>query len=85
MVLDGVARAPQIESLRRLAKEAGVRLFVIMTECSDVELHRSRIEGRDAVSLVRAQLDWSHVEQSREFGSEYGRGLEVWIRQSRSR
>ena len=66
VVLDGVARAPQIESLRRLAKEAGVRLFVIMTECSDVELHRSRIEGRERGIPGWYELDWSHVEQSRQ-------------------
>lgn len=76
VVLDGVARAPQIESLRRLAKEAGVRLFVIMTECSDVELHRSRIEGRERYPrLVRARLEPCGAVAP-ELGSEYGRGLE---------
>jgi predicted kinase len=66
VVLDGVARAPQIETLRRLAKEAGARLFVIMAECSDVELHRSRIEGRERGIPGWYELDWGHVETSRK-------------------
>lgn len=46
VVLDGVARAPQIALCRRMAQELSAKLVVIMTECSDLEVHRSRIEGR---------------------------------------
>jgi hypothetical protein len=66
VVLDGVARAPQIESLRSLAKGAGARVFVVMTECSDFELHRTRILGRDRGIPGWYELDWGHVEQSRK-------------------
>jgi predicted kinase len=65
-VLDGVARAPQVEVLRLLATEEGARFLVIMTECSDPELHRSRVDGRDRFIPGWYELDWSHVEQSRK-------------------
>jgi predicted kinase len=65
-VLDGVARAPQLEELRLLAEEEGVRFLVIMTECSDPELHRSRVDGRDRGIPGWYELDWNHVEQSRK-------------------
>jgi 8-oxo-dGTP pyrophosphatase MutT (NUDIX family)/predicted kinase len=66
VVLDGVARAPQVEDLRLLAAETGARFTVIMTECSDVELHRSRVEGRQRQIPGWYELDWSHVERARQ-------------------
>jgi hypothetical protein len=77
VVLDGVARAPQLESLRQLAEEAGARLFVIMAECSDGELHRTRIEGRERDIPGWYELDWSHVEQSRQ---SWDRNMDVDLR-----
>ena len=35
VVVDGVARAPQVEAMRLLAAEEGARFFVIMTDCSN--------------------------------------------------
>ena len=49
-----------------LAAEEGARFFVIMTECSDQEIHRSRVEGRERGIPGWYELDWSHVEQSRK-------------------
>ena len=46
VVLDGVARAPQIAQCRQTARELSTELVVIMTQCSDLEIHRSRVEGR---------------------------------------
>jgi hypothetical protein len=66
VVLDGVARAAQVETFRLLASEAGARFLVIMTECSDVELHRSRITGRARGIPDWYELDWPHVERSRQ-------------------
>jgi hypothetical protein len=66
VVLDGVARALQVETLRLLAAESGARFVVIMTECSDPELHRSRVDGRERHIPDWYELDWSHVEQSRQ-------------------
>jgi predicted kinase len=66
VVLDGVARAPQVEMLQRLAAEEGAQFLAIMTECSDLELHRSRVEGRERGIPNWYEFDWSHVEQSRK-------------------
>ena len=66
VVVDGVARAPQVETLRRLAAEEGARFLAIMTECSDLELHRSRVDGRKRGIPGWYELDWNHVEESRK-------------------
>ena len=66
VVLDGVARAPEVEALRQLSVEERARFFVIMTECSDPELHRSRVGSRDRAIPGWYELDWSHVERSRK-------------------
>jgi 8-oxo-dGTP pyrophosphatase MutT (NUDIX family)/predicted kinase len=64
VVVDGVARAAQVETLRRLAVEEGARFLVIMTECSDPDTHRSRVDGRERGIPGWYELDWSHVEES---------------------
>jgi len=66
VVLDGVARAPQVETLRLLAAEEGARFLVILTDCSDLELHRSRVDGRERGIPGWYEFDWSHVEASRK-------------------
>jgi ADP-ribose pyrophosphatase YjhB (NUDIX family)/predicted kinase len=66
VVLDGVARAPQVEKVRSLAEEEGAQLLVVMTECSDPVLHRSRVDGRQRDIPGWYELDWSHVERSRK-------------------
>lgn len=65
VVVDGVARAPQVETLRLLAAEEGARFLVIMTECSDPDLHWSRIEDRKRGIPGWYEFDWSQVEKSR--------------------
>lgn len=66
VVLDGVARAPEVDLCRGLAAEEGARLAVIVTECDDVEVHRSRIEGRKRAIPNWYELDWDHVQRSRD-------------------
>ena len=66
VILDGVARAPQVEILRLLAEEEGAQFVVIMTECSDLVLHRSRVDGRERGIPGWHELEWSHVEASRK-------------------
>ena len=66
VVLDGVARTPQVDTLRELAAKERARFVVIMTQCSDLELHRSRVEGRERAIPGWYELEWSHVEQSRK-------------------
>ncbi len=65
VVLDGMARATQIDQLRGLAGEEGARFVVIMTECSDVELHESLVQGRDRGIPNWYELAWDQVEGSR--------------------
>jgi predicted kinase len=65
VVLDGVARAPEVAGTRALAGEEAALSFVVMTECSDPELHRSRIEGRRRGIPGWYELDWERVARSR--------------------
>ena len=48
-----------------LAERAGVELAVIECVCSDVQLHRSRLEGRDR-GLAFPEPSWADVERRRE-------------------
>jgi 8-oxo-dGTP pyrophosphatase MutT (NUDIX family)/predicted kinase len=66
VVVDGVARAPEVEALRSLASEERARFVVVMTVCSDPELHRSRVHGRERGIPGWYELDWNHVERSRK-------------------
>lgn len=61
VVLDGVARAPQIAHCRQTAQELSAELVVIMTQCSDLEVHRLRVEGRQRAIPNWYELSWSHV------------------------
>ena len=56
----------EVEALRQLSVEERACFFVIMTECSDPELHRSRVGSRDRAIPGWYELDWSHVERSRK-------------------
>ncbi len=64
-VLDGMARQADIEKCRELAAEEGTRALVILTECADIDVHRSRIAGRRQSIPGWYELDWDHVERSR--------------------
>jgi predicted kinase len=65
VVLDGVARMAEIAECRDLADEEGVSLFVVVTDCSDLELHRSRVEGRRRGIPGWYEVDWDSVQRSR--------------------
>jgi predicted kinase len=60
-VLDGVARQGEVDSVRRVARDAGVPSIVVATRCSDRALHRSRIDGRRRDIPGWHELEWSHV------------------------
>jgi hypothetical protein len=64
-VLDGVARAAEVSGTRALAREEGAPSLVVMTECSDPALHRSRIEGRRRGIPGWYELGWEHVARAR--------------------
>jgi predicted kinase len=65
VVLDGVAREPEVAGTRALAREEGASSLVVMTECRDPELHRSRIEGRQREIPGWYELDWGHMARAR--------------------
>ncbi|MDA1358923.1 ATP-binding protein [Glycomyces luteolus] len=48
-----------------IAAGYGARLRVVECTCSDVELHRSRVEGRVRGIPGWHEIDWAHVERMR--------------------
>jgi predicted kinase len=65
VVLDGVARPPEVARTRAMAEEEGVPSLVVLTACADAELHRVRIEGRTRGIPNWYELEWDHVERAR--------------------
>jgi predicted kinase len=65
VVLDGVARDPEVQETRRVAAEEGAGFLVAMTSCLDAGLHRQRVEGRQRNIPHWYELDWEHVERAR--------------------
>lgn len=64
-VLDLVAREEPREEWEALASRYGTRFGVIECVCSDPEVHRSRVGGRDRAIPGWYELTWEHVEQGR--------------------
>jgi predicted kinase len=65
VVLDGVARAAEIQLCRSLREEEKARLVVIMTECDDEDTHRARVEGRRRAIPNWYEVEWDHVKRAR--------------------
>jgi predicted kinase len=65
VVLDGVARDPEVEGTRRVARQEGSKSVVVMTACGDADTHRSRVEGRQRHIPNWYELDWDHVSRAR--------------------
>jgi len=65
VVLDGVARTAEIERCRQCADAMEARLVVIMTQCSDLMVHKSLVEGRQRAIPDWYELDWEHVLATR--------------------
>lgn len=66
VVLDGVARNTEIARCREIAMEERGTFVLIATHCSDKEIHRSRVEGRQRSIPNWYELTWDSVLQSRE-------------------
>ena len=62
VVLDGVARADEVASIRALGTETGAPVRVVVTDCSDHALLRRRIEQRHRNIPGWHELEWSSVE-----------------------
>jgi predicted kinase len=65
VVLDGVARQPEVDGTVALAAEEGAESLVVMTMCRDAGVHRARVEGRRRHIPNWYELDWDHVERAR--------------------
>jgi predicted kinase len=65
VVLDCVARERALVPWSDLAETQGVPLHVVECVCSDVDVHRSRVEDRIRDIPGWYELEWSQVEQSR--------------------
>ncbi len=65
VVLDGVARDPEVGGTRLVAGEEGAGSVVVMTSCRDAGLHRQRVEGRQRHIPGWYELEWDHVERAR--------------------
>jgi predicted kinase len=65
VVLDGVAREPEVKGTRQVALEEGAGSLVVMTSCGDAGLHRSRVESRQRGIPNWYELDWDQVERAR--------------------
>jgi predicted kinase len=65
VVLDGVARQPEVEGTRLVAREEGAGCLVVMTACADVDTHRARVDGRRRHIPNWYELDWDHVSAAR--------------------
>jgi predicted kinase len=62
VVLDGVARDEEVAAIRRLGRETGAAVHVVVTECSDRALLRKRIEQRHRNIPGWHELEWARVE-----------------------
>jgi hypothetical protein len=65
VVIDGLARAEEVCTARELAAELGARSLVVLTTCTDVELQRARVVGRDRAIPGWHELTWDDVERTR--------------------
>ena len=65
VVLDGVARQPEVEGTRLVAREEGAESLVVMTTCRDVDTRRPRRGAPDTRHHQLVEPDWDHVSGSR--------------------
>jgi predicted kinase len=61
VVLDGCARAPEIDGTRQVAAGEAVTCRVVVTRCRDTTVHRARLDGRARNIPGWYELDWDHV------------------------
>jgi hypothetical protein len=65
IVLDLVARDVIVAEWAALAANFGARFSVLECFCTDVEIHRARIEGRSRNIPGWYELTWERVERGR--------------------
>jgi predicted kinase len=66
VVLDLVAREQAVHEWSELARRYGAGCSVIECICTDLDLHRSRVEGRRRDIPGWYELDWDQVARGRD-------------------
>jgi predicted kinase len=64
VVLDGVARDPEIRRCRDAARAEGAETAIILTRCADADVHRSRVESRQRHIPNWYELTWEDIQRS---------------------
>jgi predicted kinase len=64
VVVDGVARGPEVARCREAARSESGRMLLVTTRCSDRDLHRTRIEHRQRHIPDWYELGWEQVERA---------------------
>ena len=65
IVLDGVARDPEVAGTRAVAAQQGVGSVVVLCHLEDMDVHRARILGRARGIPNWPELTWEDVERTR--------------------
>lgn len=65
-ILDLVAREEPIQEWRQLAAVYGASFAVVECICTDIAVHRSRVDGRERRIPGWYELEWDHVEKGRQ-------------------
>jgi predicted kinase len=65
-ILDLVAREEPIREWRQLADSYGASFGMVECICSDLDVHRSRVDGRERQIPGWYELDWDRVQKDRE-------------------
>ena len=65
-ILDLVARATALPSWQSLAQQYDASFHLIECVCSDIAVHRSRVEGRYRAIPGWYELQWTDVERGRQ-------------------
>jgi predicted kinase len=61
IVLDGVARDVEVVGSREVAVTEGARFFLVVTSCSDLAVHESRVNQRQRNIPGWYELEWASV------------------------
>lgn len=66
VVLDGMVTEIEVDGTRRLAEEHGTTLFLVLTTCSDEQVHRRLLEGRRRGIPGWHELTWERTQRARQ-------------------
>jgi predicted kinase len=66
VILDGVARQPEVSRTRDVAKSCDAFLFVVLCTIDDADLHKQRIDERIRAIPGWPELTWLDVQRSRD-------------------